>query len=419
MRADRSQEGDSTMSVFTSADFLLPEEQYLLNWPVIACDQFTSERAYWERVSDRVGDQPSTLHLIYPEVYLSESMDERIARINMEMHRVLSSGIMRSFPDCFIYLERTLMNGTIRRGLLGVIDLDAYSFQPDADTPVRATEKTVPERIPPRVRIREHAPMELSHVLLFCDDPEDMVLGPLEAGKGELTLLYDLELMEQGGHLKGYLVSGVYAEGTRSRIEKYEAIRASLTGPCPLQYLVGDGNHSLATAKTCYEKLKKDGAATERLSKARYAMVELGNVRDESLVFEPIHRLITGIFPEKLLQDIQEVCSENGYPVYWTAGEKHGKLFLNPALGQLPVGILQNWLDQALKTGNGEIDYIHGEASLRKLAEQEDAIGFELPAIGKDAFFDAIARDGVLPRKTFSIGHAREKRYYLEARRII
>ncbi len=406
------------MSVFTSADFLLPKEQYLSTWPVIACDQFTSEKSYWERLAEQVGNHPSALHLIYPEVYLSEKMDGRIQNINASMQQVLSSQIMQDYRDCFVYIERELMNGSIRRGLLGVIDLEAYSFQPDADTPVRATEKTVPERIPPRVRIRENAPLELSHVLMFCDDPMDTVLGPLEAAKEDLPVLYDLELMEHGGHLKGYLVSGTYASETQARIDSYEAVRASKMPASPVFYLVGDGNHSLATAKTCYDSLKREGAGQENTERARYAMVELGNIRDEAFAFEPIHRLITETNVAKLLQDIREICSEKGYPVRWTAGGKQGLLYLNQSLGQLPVGILQNWLDKYLQTEPGKIDYIHGEDSLRKLSEQENTLGLELPPIGKDAFFDAIERDGVLPRKTFSIGHAQEKRYYLEARRI-
>lgn len=406
------------MRIFDSADFLLPDEQYFSTWPVIACDQFTSEKAYWERVETRVGDQPSSLRLIYPEVYLSDHMEERIDRINQEMHRVLSSGIMHPLHECFVYVERSLMNGNIRRGLLGVIDLEAYSFHSDAQTAVRATEKTVPERIPPRVKIREHALMELSHVLLFCDDPQDLILGPLCAAKENLPKLYDLDLMEQGGHISGYLVSGKTAEETRARIDAYEAMRCARAAQSPVLYLVGDGNHSLATAKTCYESLKAGAADQAVLDKARFAMVELGNVRDESLVFEPIHRLLTGTNIEKVLHDAQKICAENGYRVHWTAGEKQGDLLLDPSLGQLPVGILQNWLDEELKTTEGTIDYIHGEDSLHALSKQECAIGFELPPIGKDAFFDAIERDGVLPRKTFSIGHAQEKRYYFEAREI-
>lgn len=406
------------MRVFNSADFLLPEKKYLDTWPVIACDQFTSEKEYWERAEAIVGKKPSALKLIYPEVYLSEHMQERIADINCEMQKVLSEKVLQSFPDCFVYIERTLKNGSVRRGLLGVIDLEAYSFLPDADTPVRATEKTVPERIPPRVRIREHAPMELSHVLMFCDDPEDSLLGPLEKGKDELPLLYDLDLMLDGGRIRGYMISNQDAEAVRSRIDAYEAMRAARTPVHPVLYLVGDGNHSLATAKTCYETLKANHAEKEVLDKARYAMVELGNVQDASFAFEPIHRLLTGIEPEKIMEDIREICSEEGYAVRWYSGDRQGVIQLNPALGQLPVGILQNWLDKEISLTEGVIDYIHGEESLHTLAQKPCSLGFELPPIGKHAFFDAIEKDGVLPRKTFSIGHAQEKRYYLEARLI-
>ena len=405
------------MSVFTAADMLVPREDILKTWPVIACDQFTSQMEYWKKVEEEVGDKPSALRLIFPEVYLSMDMDGRIRDINREMEKVLSAGILEKYPDSFVYVERTLLNGQIRRGLVGAVDLEDYSFAPDADTAIRATERTVPERIPPRVRIRENAALELSHVLLFADDPEDSILGSLEKKKHTLPCLYALDLMAGGGHLEGYAVTGDEAAALTDLIQAYEEKRKA--GKInPVLYLVGDGNHSLATAKTCYENLKKQGADADRLKKARYAMVEMNNVRDTSVQFEPIHRLVTGVEPEAFLKALEKrICSDKGYEVRWTMQGASGTIHLNPALGQLPVGILQKDLDSVMDNPE-KLDYIHGEDSLRSLSEKTGNLGFELPPISKDAFFDAIEKDGVLPRKTFSIGHAQEKRYYLEARQI-
>ena len=290
------------MRTFMKSTFLVPGKAILPKWPVIACDQFTSEKGYWDEVEKTVGDAASTLRLVFPEIYLREERETRIRAINEAMSRYLASGVLETFRDCFVYIERTLMDGQVRRGLLGVLDLEDYSYAPDAKTPVRATEKTVPERIPPRVLIRENAPLELSHVLLFADDPADGILAPLTAERGSLPVLYDLDLMMGGGHLTGYLVAGAAAEDTQARIDRYEEGRRA-GKESPVLYLVGDGNHSLATAKTCYEKRRAEGAGEEELALSRYAMVELGNIRDDALQFEPIHRLVRDAEPLRLLEN--------------------------------------------------------------------------------------------------------------------
>ncbi len=402
------------MAVFTDATFLLPEPEWIEKWPVIACDQFTSERSYWDEVEREVGDAPSTLRLTYPEIYLSEDREARIARINQAMRDVLARNVLRPVTG-FVYIERELLNGQVRRGLLGVIDLDAYSYMPDADTPVRATERTVPERIPPRVQIRENAPLELSHVLLFADDPQDLILHPLEEMRESFPLLYDMDLMMGGGRIRGYLVSGDAATETRKRIADYEALRAEGKDK-PVLYLVGDGNHSLATAKTCYEQRKgTEGTHTP----ARYATVELGNIQDEALQFEPIHRLIKGVDPAAFTGRLREMIgSDEGKAVRVICGGHAEVMHLNPALGVLPVATVQKALDDMLGETPEKIDYIHGEESLLSLAAEDQCVGIQLPPVSKKAFFSAIEKDGVLPRKTFSIGHAQEKRYYMEARKI-
>ena len=306
--------------------------------------------------------------------------------------------------------------------MVGVIDLEQYDYNSDARSPVRATEKTVVERIPPRVRIRSGAVLETSHVMLLMDDARGSVLDSLEQSREELPKLYDLELMQDGGHIEGRLVSGAAAEALIAAIEHYEAqtaARFAETGRAPLLYAVGDGNHSLAAAKTCWEALKeKRPSLAGTHHPARYAMVELQNIHDEAQKFEPIHRLLIDVPVDRLLDKITSICAPGGTPVDWQAGARQGMIFLNTASGALPVAVLQPFLDNFLKEQGGAIDYIHGEEAAAQLAGQKKAISFLMPNISKEDFFRGIVMDGVLPRKTFSMGHAQEKRYYLECRKI-
>ena len=407
------------MSVFSSAALLIPPEALLPDWAVIACDQFTSQPEYWRAVRKQAGEKPSACSIIFPEAELGSDEQAHIASINETMRRYLDANLFRRFPDSFVYVERTLLDGSIRRGVVGVIDLEAYDYAADAVSPVRATEQTVVERIPPRVRIREGACLELSHVMLLMDDPGGTVLDSLTARKSELEPVYDFELMQGGGRIIGRLVSGADAAALDARIAAYEretAARFAAAGRAPLLYAVGDGNHSLAAAKTCWEALKKQGADDRH--PARYAMVELQNIRDREQRFESIHRLVTGVSPQALLRSCNAICAPGGHPVRWHAGKEHGVLTLDPALGELPVAVLQAFLDRYLREHGGKIDYIHGADVAVQLAEQPGSVAFLLPNVSKDDFFRGIAADGVLPRKTFSMGHAQEKRYYLECRRI-
>lgn len=409
------------MNMFLSADILLPEITAWEKWAVVACDQFTSQPEYWQRVSAYVGETPSALHLIYPEAELKQEPEAHIRAIRASMADYEARGLFRSFPESFIYVERRLLDGTLRRGLVGRVDLEQYDFSPQTDAPVRATEKTVVERIPPRVRIREGAPLELPHVLLLCDDEEDAILGPLSSASGET--LYDFELMEGGGRIRGTLLSGAQAAAVVERLEQYEetvrARYADLTDR-PMLYAVGDGNHSLATAKTCYERLKeKLGPEASARHPARWALTELGSLHDSSLRFAPIHRLVTETDIQKLLDAAEtELGDAEGTAIPWFSGDESGVLRLPLAPGQLAVGVLQGFLDRYLAEHPGEIDYIHGDETLRELAGRPGSLGFLLPEIRKDAFFRGIMTDGVLPRKTFSMGQAQDKRYYIEARRI-
>ena len=294
------------MSVFQPFDVLLPSRGVSVSWPVIACDQFTSEPEYWEKVCRIVGTDASTLALIFPEVWLGKDNASRIGAIEATMRSYLKNAVLASHPASFVYVERTLCTGAIRRGVVGTVDLEAYDFSEKTDKPIRATEKTVRSRIPPRVAIRKDASLELSHVLLLADDPTDRLLSGLEQKKATLPKLYDLDLMLGGGHLVGYLVSGNDAAEFSQTVADYEKERASVG---TLFYCVGDGNHSLATAKTCYEDLKTRLPSEEGQDHpARYAMVELGNIRDKSLAFEPIHRLVVGKNPETVLSQLAKTA---------------------------------------------------------------------------------------------------------------
>ncbi len=409
------------MSSFLPADILLPRDVDMEKWAVIACDQFTSEPDYWQRVERFVGPAPSTLRLIFPEAELKKDPEAHIRAIRAAMAAYWEENRFIAYPDSFVYVERELADGSIRRGLVGMLDLEDYDYLPQSKAAVRATERTVLERIPPRVKIREGAELELPHVLLLCDDEEDRILAPLEDEKSEP--LYDFDLMEQGGHIRGWLVSGEAARAACERLDGYErgmAVRCADLTETPMLYAVGDGNHSLATAKACWEKLKPTLSAAEAaVHPARWALVELENLHDRAQRFAPIHRIVSHTDPLALLQAARtEIGADAGIPLRWFSGERSGILNLDPTKGQLAVGILQGFLDAWLAENEGQIDYIHGDDSLRRLARAEDSIGFLLPDVEKNAFFRSIMLDGVLPRKTFSMGQAREKRYYLEARRI-
>ena len=393
-------------------------------WAVIACDQFTSDQAYWDRVRKNAEGAVSTINLILPEAELgTEKEAEHTAVINATMKRYMDEDVFTTYPNSFVYVERQLENGTIREGLVGMVDLDAYDYSTGATSAIRATERTVAERIPPRQRVRRDAPIELPHILMLCDDHDKKLIEPIGAKKDSLKKLYDFDLMEGGGHITGWLVEGKDVEDFNHALtdytatvgEKYKGLKG-----VPMVFAVGDGNHSLATAKSCYEELKKNHPG-EDLSNhpARYALVELENIHDPAQVFEPIHRVIFKTEPEKLLAALQkDACADGGFPVQWYTKDASGTVYLDRAKSELAVGVLQGFLDEYLKDNAGEIDYIHDDDALISLAKQDGAIGFLLPAMEKSQLFRGVIADGILPRKTFSMGHSREKRYYLEGRKI-
>lgn len=392
---------------FFPADILLPQSGFE-KWSVIACDQYTSEPEYWEKAERNVGSAPSALRLILPEAYLGENDGAKIEEINRNMREYLNGGVFKTLPDAVIYTERRQKNGRLRRGLVGMIDLECYDYKPGARSAVRATEKTVSERIPPRVRIRENAPLELPHVMLLADDPEDTVIAPVACRRESLEKLYDFELMNGGGHIEGFLADDEAVSSVDSALAR---LREKGDG---LLFCVGDGNHSLAAAKAAYEK--NPGGIS------RYALVEIVNIHDSALEFEPIYRAVFGADPETLISLVEKAAGgeysgadAQKFTCVFSGGER--ELSLRPA-AKLPVGTLQPILDEIAAKNELRIDYIHGEQNLRALCRASGTTGFLFRGMEKSELFGSVLADGSLPRKTFSMGCADDKRFYLEARKI-
>ncbi|MCD7948493.1 MAG: DUF1015 domain-containing protein [Oscillospiraceae bacterium] len=417
---------------FLPADILLPQNCNLTKWAVIACDQYTSQPEYWQRVENYVGESPSTLRMILPESCLDgPNVETDILSINETMGRYLHEERFRTLSDCFIYVERQFKRGVTRRGLIGMIDLEQYDYEPGSDAKVRASENTVLSRIPPRVAVRKNAPLELPHILLLIDDPDMTVISPLAQEKKEMEQVYDFALMENGGDLCGWKVSGAQAERVQQALAALAdpaafQSRYGVTDKPVLQFVVGDGNHSLATAKECYERQKRTTPEDQWADlPSRYALVEVTNLHDESLEFEPIHRLISGVVdPETMLSALLYYFKgaakggSKGHILRYVHLGGSASIAVPEPTAQLEVGTLQEFLEYYTTTHGGKIDYIHGEDTLRELIQQPGTVGFILPTISKDQLFQTVIHDGVLPCKTFSMGTADEKRFYLEARKI-
>lgn len=407
-------------------------------WAVVACDQYTSDPSYWERAEEIVADAPSTLRLMLPEFYLGKpDEEERIRNIRTAMKEYVDRGTLRMLPKGCMLVRRTAQ-GRSRLGLVICVDLDAFDYRPGADSLIRSTEKTIVERIPPRLKIRRGAMLELPHILILIDDPDKTVIEPLEDAGGQVV--YDTDLMLGGGHITGTFVPEDGMDGALAAMsllydraqEKYGAGRAMLMA-------MGDGNHSLATAKANWEEIKKDVPEEKRADHpARYALCEIENIHDDGIVFEPIHRVLFADGKASGLQMIEEtakilkaqnggacICekgtaaAENQFavPVVYAQGEK--VLLIDQPSSKIEVGALQNALDQLIQEKGYRIDYIHGEEAVRALSSEEGNAGFLLPPMDKFSLFPAVAADGALPRKTFSMGEAVEKRYYIEARSLV
>lgn len=388
---------------FSPADILLPKSNFE-NWAVIACDQYTSEPEYWEKVKTAAGDKPSALNIVLPEVYLSADNSERIEKINKNMQEYLDSDIFTAYNDSLIFVERIQSDGKCRRGIVGKIDLECYDYHAGTNAEIRATEQTVLSRIPPRVEIRKNAPLELPHVMLLFDDVKDQIFSYLVTNKDKFEKEYDFTLMCNAGSITGYLLDEAAKETVLSMLEDLKQQNDGFL------FCVGDGNHSLATAKECYNLNKTEAS--------RYALTEIVNIHDIALQFEPIYRVVFGINPEKLLDELVKTLGEGTQKFTCIYGDTVKEIGVNPT-AKLAVGTLQAFLDEYVKNHpEAEIDYIHGEDSLKKLASRPNAIGFIFDGMQKSELFEAVNADGSLPRKTFSMGHADDKRFYIEARKI-
>lgn len=414
---------------FSAADILLPKHVDMTRWSVIACDQYTSQPDYWERAAQMVGSSPSTLHLVLPEVYLEQDdVGRRITQINASMRAYLDSGLFYVLNDSYVYVERTVAPGRVRRGLVGKIDLEQYDYSADSRSLVRPTEGTVESRLPPRMRVREQAPLESPHIMVLIDDALHTVIEPLQKQKNAMEPLYDFDLMADGGHIAGWRVAGDLCAQVDAAMLFLLSGQQCCRGVCrecapPMLIAVGDGNHSLATAKACWEKIKPTLSERERrVHPARYALAELVNLHDGALAFEPIHRVLFDVDPNSVLDALQKqlgACADGQGQVFtYAAGGRTGRLVVANPPSPLAAGTLQGFIDGYLAAHGGTVDYIHGGDVVMELSKKPGAIGFLLPAMEKSQLFPAVREGGALPRKTFSMGHAYEKRFYLECRKI-
>ncbi len=400
---------------FKATDILLPKNNFE-KWSVIACDQFTSDSSYWKKTEDTVGDSISTLKIILPEIYLEEKeVEKRINNINKTMFDYLDSSVFDEYKNTLIYIERTQPNGRIRPGIIGAVDLEEYDYRPNSKKIIRATEGTVLERIPPRVKIRKDALLETPHIMLLIDDINRTVIEPLADQKNEMTKLYDFELIMGGGSIKGYLID---EKNKKNILDKLEKLCVSQKEP--LLFAVGDGNHSLATAKECYELEKKINPNYLNIP-SRYALVEVGNIHCNALDFEPIYRVLFNVSPDDVLKEFNNYFkTENPTTdIIYTYGSQEGKISIEIPDDKISVGVVQDFIDNYIQNHpKAKVDYIHGVEDVKKLSSNNNSIGFIYNGISKDTLFDLVKNTGSLPRKTFSMGEAKDKRYYLECRKI-
>jgi hypothetical protein len=419
-----------------AADILIPRKDVDLNrWAVVACDQFTSEKDYWHDVESYVADKPSTLKLIFPECYLDDGDDDkRIEDINRTMKQYVDADLFRTYRNCFFLVKRTC-GSACRWGLMAALDLDRYSWEKGSTSLIRATEGTILSRIPPRKKIRKDAPLEIPHIMVLISDSGKTVIEPLADSTARLGKAYDFELMKNGGHLEAWVVDS--EKDMEAVTAAFEKLYDALDPANPLLFAMGDGNHSFATAKSCWEDIKAGLSEEERKNHpARFCLVELENIFDPGLVFEPIHRVLFNVPEEVFLEELgknasavkaeevgcrnciaREIADQGSQRFgYCTAG-RHVVVTLENPSAAIAAGTLQKVIDALIAKGYS-VDYIHGADVTDKLGSAEGNIGLFLPAIDKGTFFDTIVKDGALPRKTFSMGEANEKRYYMEARKI-
>jgi hypothetical protein len=435
---------------------MLPDLNEALNsWAVVACDQYTSEREYWKKVEEIIDGQPSTLNIIYPEVYLEDGdSDKRINQINNTMKKYIDEKVISEIDPCFILVDRKTSHAKSRKGLMIALDLECYDYTKCSNALIRATEGTVLDRLPPRIKIRENAAIELPHIMVLIDDPDKTVIEPLFQELGSMEKLYDFDLMMNGGHIKGYKVSDQghisSIANAISKLAQKDTFYKKYDISCDcdiLLFAVGDGNHSLASAKGHWENVKATLSIAEQQNHpARYALVELVNVHDDGLVFEPIHRVLFNVNADELLEEFSSFYSNASsiaecacYSMSQNTGEctchsisqrvshifryitasSEASITIDNPISNLEVGTLQTFIDSYIADHpEVKLDYIHGEDVVTKLGSLPGNMGFYLPSMNKTDLFKTVILDGALPRKTFSMGEAEEKRFYLECRKI-
>ena len=410
-------------------DILLPNKSVdMSKWAVVACDQYTSEPEYWEGVKKATEGSPSALNVIFPEVYLSKDNAPIIESINKTMYEYLDTGVLQSIGEGFVLIERSTPITPKRLGLVMAVDLEDYSFVREDKANIRATEGTVVERIPPRVKIREHAPIELPHIMLLIDDRNKSVIEPLYENRDKLSKLYDFDLNMNGGHLRGWHVTDTApVEKALAKLLDEDVLKEKYGSTDEVMlFAVGDGNHSLATAKACWNNLKATLSAEEQKNHpARYALVEVMNLHDEGLEFEPIFRSVFNVDTADFLDGLYKAVKDSGlkcdYKCYTYTTKDGRKDLMLPSNAAVAVGLVQDFIDAYIKSHAGsEVDYVHGEDSLKQVTDAApNRVAITLPPLAKNDLFDYVLKVGAFPRKTFSMGEAFEKRYYVEARKII
>ena len=414
---------------FKKANILLPKNADMEKWAVVACDQYTSELDYWQDVEKIVGKHPSTLKITLPEIYLEEKdVEKRIKKINTTMKKYIDDELFIEYPNSMFYIERRQNDSKIREGIIGAVDLEEYSYEVGSQTPIRATEKTVIERIPPRVKVRENALIELPHIMILIDDEKKDIIETLKTKVSDKDVVYDTDLMKQGGHIKGFKLPNKVADNVIKKLgklanQKYFNKKYNVKDKGVLLFAMGDGNHSLATAKACYEQLKQTMPKKEYLKHpARYALVEIVNLHSSALEFEPIHRVIFNTNPDDMIKELKKYYKinqkGNGQEFEIVTKDMDKKFYIENPKSNIVTGSIQMFLDEYLKNHAGKIDYIHGDETTKAMAQKDGNIAFLFKAMEKSELFPTVILDGALPRKTFSMGHSYDKRYYLEARKI-
>ncbi len=396
---------------------LLPKTDDMSRWACIACDQFTSEKEYWERLSDYVSGKPTTLDLILPEIYLDDNSDRRIEKINSKIKEYLNEGLFYELPEGFILTVRSTPFVKRRIGIVAALDLEKYDYKPGSSALIRATEGTIEERIPPRLKIRKDAEIEFPHIMILFDDEKREITENLYQNRDKLRKLYDFDLNMGGGHIEGYFI-----EDYRSVMKKFVGLLDSdrlikkYGKDDKFLFAVGDGNHSLATAKAHWDKLKEELSDEQKKNHpARYALAEFVNIYDEGIYFEPIYRLVCGVDRNAFTDGLRKTDGGN-IEIY-----SDYKIVKQCGTNSLPDGIraVDEYIKNYIKINGGSVDYIHGENNLKKLVDSSDSnVGILFRKLDKSDLFKYVSEKGAFPRKTFSMGEGVEKRYYLEGRRI-